>query len=119
MPSKATVSITGHLARDPELRQSQNGNDYCRLTVPVGKREEPSIWFTATIFGVPATWAAKWGKGDLVRVDGELTMNEWTTKEGEVRQDLQVMYASAQLLKSKGGGSGRKSDDGDSGDLPF
>jgi single-strand DNA-binding protein len=107
----ATIVISARLARDPELRQSNNGNSVCRITLPVdtgfGENKE-TTWWTATLFGKKAEAVARYlKKGQWVTVTGEPKMRQYTKRDGEVA-------FSAELVAYDFGFVGNKSDDGPS-----
>ena len=96
-----TVTLVGRLARDPEQRQSNNGNSYY-LQVSVAGNEgygdnQETFFFSARFFGKRADSVASYRKGDLVRLDGHL--HEYTSQNGKTYKELQ--YAEIELLQRK------------------
>lgn len=95
-----TVTLVGRLARDPEQRQSNNGNSYLQVSVAgnegYGDSQE-TFFFSARFFGKRADSVASYRKGDLVRLDGHL--HEYTSQNGKVYKELQ--YADIELLQRK------------------
>ena len=95
-----TVTLVGRLARDPEQRQSNNGNSYLQVSVAgnegYGDSQE-TFFFSARFFGKRADSVASYRKGDLVRLDGHL--HEYTSQNGNVYKELQ--YADIELLQRK------------------
>lgn len=95
-----TVTLVGRLARDPEQRQSNNGNGYLQVSVAgnegYGDSQE-TFFFSARFFGKRADSVASYRKGDLVRLDGHL--HEYTSQNGKVYKELQ--YADIELLQRK------------------
>lgn len=95
-----TVTLVGRLARDPEQRQSNNGNSYLQVSVAgnegYGDSQE-TFFFSARFFGKRADSVASYRKGDLVRLDGHL--HEYTSQKGKVYKELQ--YADIELLQRK------------------
>jgi single-strand DNA-binding protein len=86
----------GTLGRDPELRTSRNGNPYLTLSiaVTVGRDDagkDVTQWVRVTCFGETAQQLATTArKGDRLYAEGSLTLNTWTTNDGQARADLQV-----------------------------
>ncbi|MCT3429433.1 single-stranded DNA-binding protein [Limosilactobacillus fermentum] len=95
-----TVTLVGRLARDPEQRQSNNGNSYLQVSVAgnegYGDSQE-TFFFSARFFGKRADSIASYRKGDLVRLDGHL--HEYTSQNGKTYKELQ--YADIELLQRK------------------
>lgn len=95
-----TVTLFGRLARDPEQRQSNNGNSYLQVSVAgnegYGDSQE-TFFFSARFFGKRIDSVASYRKGDLVRLDGHL--HEYTSQNGKVYKELQ--YADIELLQRK------------------
>lgn len=95
-----TVTLIGRLARDPEQRQSNNGNGYLQVSVAgnegYGDNQE-TFFFSARFFGKRADSVASYRKGDLVRLDGHL--HEYTSQNGKTYKELQ--YADIELLQRK------------------
>lgn len=95
-----TVTLVGRLARDPEQRQSNNGNSYLQVSVAgnegYGDHQE-TFFFSARFFGKRADSVASYRKGDLVRLDGHF--HEYTSQNGKTYKELQ--YAEIELLQRK------------------
>lgn len=105
-----TITITGRLAADPELRFAASGTAMCNISVPDQKRvknkdtnewEDASAttWFRVTVFKDAAEALAEQArKGDNVVVTGRLITREWTSKDGEVKSSLEVDYATVAVV---------------------
>lgn len=95
-----TVTLVGRLARDPEQRQSNNGNSYLQVSVAGNEGygdSQDTFFFSARFFGKRADSVASYRKGDLVRLDGHL--HEYTSQNGKTYKELQ--YADIELLQRK------------------
>jgi len=79
----------GFLARDAELRTSQAGKPWARLSVGAGK-DDTIQWVSVAVFGNGAAKAAELKKGDRVYVEGTIKLGEWIGKDGAERQGLNV-----------------------------
>jgi single-strand DNA-binding protein len=112
------VIITGNLTRDPELR-STSSNTVCSLRVAVnGRRKNPSTdqwedqpnYFDVTVWGAQGENCAKFlSKGRPIAVDGRLQWREWTDKDGNKRQSVDIIAESVQFLGGRddaGNGNG-------------
>ena len=105
-----TITLTGRLASDPELRFSASGTAMCNISVPDQKRvknkdtgvwEDASAttWFRVTVFKEAAEALAESArKGDTVVVTGRLITREWTNKDGEVKSSLEVDFATVAVV---------------------
>lgn len=104
-----TITITGRLAQDPELRFSAKGTPCCTVVVPDQKRRKDDsgqwvddsapTWFRGTVFNAEAEWLAENAtKGATVTITGRLITREWTSREGEQRSSLEVDYAKVGVV---------------------
>lgn len=104
-----TITVTGRLAQDPELRFGQSGKAFCNISVPDQKRvkndrgewEDASAttWFRATVFGDVAEALAEHGrKGDEVVLTGRLVTREWQKSDGTTGASLEVDFAKVALV---------------------
>jgi single-strand DNA-binding protein len=113
------VIITGNLTRDPELRSLPSGNSVCSLRVACnGRRRNPTTtewedqpnYFDVTVWGAQGENCSRFlSKGRGVAVDGRLQWREWTDKEGQKRQSVDIVADSVQFLGGRddaGNGNG-------------
>jgi single-strand DNA-binding protein len=113
------VIITGNLTRDPELRSLASGNSVCSLRVACnGRRRNPSTqdwedqpnYFDVTVWGAQGENCSRFlSKGRPIAVDGRLQWREWTDKEGQKRQSVDIVADSVQFLGGRddaGNGNG-------------
>jgi single-strand DNA-binding protein len=112
------VVITGNLTRDPELRTlSSSGNSVCSLRVACNGRrknnetqqwEDQPNYFDVTVWGAQGENCAKYlTKGRPVAIDGRLQWREWTDKDGNKRQSVDIIAESVQFLGGRDeGGNG-------------
>lgn len=112
-----SVTITGNLTRDPELRSTGGGTSVCQLRVAVnGRRKDGSSgewvdkpnYFDVTVFGAQGENCANYlAKGRGVAVEGRLDWREWEAKDGSgKRQKVEIIANTVQFLGGKDGGSG-------------
>jgi len=90
-----SVTITGNLTRDPELRFTPSGQANASFGVAVNRRwqnRQTQAWEEATSFFDITTWgqlaenlAQSLRKGDRVMVAGRLDQRSWENHEGEKR----------------------------------
>lgn len=89
-----TVTLTGRLTRDPELRELPSGDSVCSMRVAVDRmgRGEEAGFVTVSSFGKSGEACAQiLTKGWLVAVDGRLEHSEWIAEDGTQRSALQVI----------------------------
>lgn len=83
--------ISGKLAKDCQLKTSQNNKLYCQFLLSVGIGEPESIVVSAIAFGGHAERIAQLKKGDAVSVIGALKPTEWEDKAShETRHGLSL-----------------------------
>ena len=112
------VILTGNLTRDPELRNTPSGTSVCslRLAVNTRRKDAQGQWidkpnyFDITVWGAQGENCAQYlAKGRPVAVDGRLEWREFTDKEGNNRQAIDVVADSVQFLGGRddaGNGNG-------------
>lgn len=108
------VSMTGRLARDPELKKSQSGKSVLSFTLAVdnsykdkaGELVPGVYWHPCVAWGGPADKIAKYcRKGDRILIEGRLSTREYTDKSGERRWKTEVIVENIVFLGSKGDGA--------------
>ena len=100
------VVVAGNLTRDPELRSTGSGTSVCSLRIAVnGRRKNGDTWeddpnyFDVTVFGQQGENCSRYlSKGRGVAVDGRLNWREWTDKDGNKRQTVDIIAETVQFL---------------------
>jgi single-strand DNA-binding protein len=110
------VVLTGNLTRDPELRNTPSGTSVCslRLAVNTRRKDAQGQWidkpnyFDITVWGAQGENCAQYlAKGRPVAVDGRLEWREYTDKDGNNRQAIDIVADSVQFLGGRDdGGNG-------------
>ena len=109
------IIIVGNLGRDPELRYTPQGTAVCSFSVATsekrrdkgGDMQDVTTWFRVTLWGKQAETASKYlTKGKPVYLEGRLRIEEWTDRDGNNRQSLEVNATDMQFI-----GTGGRSDD--------
>jgi len=95
-----TVTITGNLTREPEIRYTKEGQATAQLGVAVNRRWQDRAtqeWTEATSFFDVVCWrdlaenvALSLSKGMRVIVTGRLEQRSWETDEGEHRSKVEI-----------------------------
>ena len=115
MVSINRVVLVGNLTKDPELRHTPSGTAVCnlRLAVNTRRKDETGQWvdkpnyFDITVWGNQGERCAQYlSKGRPVAVDGRLEWREWTDKEGNTRQSIDIIADAVQFLGGRDEGSG-------------
>lgn len=111
-----SVTITGNLTRDPELRSTGGGTSVCSLRVAVnesrkdqnGEWGERANYFDVTVWGKQGESCAQYlAKGRPIAVEGRLEWQEWEAKDGSgKRQKVQIVANRVQFLGGKPDGQG-------------
>lgn len=96
-----TVTITGNLTRDPELKYTPGGTALCQLGVACGHRrlnkqtneweEEPGFYDVTVWAELAENVAESLGKGNRVTVTGRLQYRQWETPEGQKRNKVDIV----------------------------
>jgi single-strand DNA-binding protein len=114
------VVLTGNLTHDPELRSTSGGTPVCSLRLACNTRRKDGTgnwvdkpnYFDVTVWGAQGENCAQYlSKGRPVAVDGRLEWREYTDRDGNKRQAVDIIADSVQFLGSRedagNGGSGR------------
>ena len=98
-------SITGRLTADAEYKTLASGKNLLVMNVAVNTGFGE---YAKTTFVKVQQWGDRGGKivdylrkGTLIACSGELSTNEWRTREGEKRVDLQLTTNSLQFYNTK------------------
>lgn len=111
MVSFNKIAIVGYLGRDPELRYTPQGTPVCNFSVATtekrknsaGELQEITTWFQVAFFGRQAEVIKEYmSKGSQVWLQGSLTLNQWTDKEGATRGSLEVRGSDIKFLSPAG-----------------
>jgi single-strand DNA-binding protein len=116
------IILVGNLGRDPELRYTPQGTAVCNFSMATnekkrdksGELHDVTTWFRVTLWRQQAENAAKYlTKGSQVYVEGRLALEEWTDRDGNVRQTLDVQGTDMRFIGTKGGGGDYSGDPGE------
>jgi single-strand DNA-binding protein len=111
-----SVSISGNLTRDPELRSTNSGTAVCGLRIASNERYKDSTtnewsdrpgYYDITVWKGLGEWIAKnLHKGDQIVVSGRLRWREWQDKDGNNRQAVDISADSIVPVPRGDGGGG-------------
>lgn len=96
------VTLVGRISTDLELRYTGSNKAYCRFNIAVNRMNEGTDFIPVTVWGKPAENVVSYqNKGSLILVDGSISMNNYTDKDGNNRTSFEVMTSNVQFLGSK------------------
>jgi single-strand DNA-binding protein len=128
-PTMAGVNkaiLVGNLGRDPELRQTPNGQSVVNFTLATsenwtdksGERQERTEWHRIVVWGRTAEMCNQYlSKGRTVYIEGRIQTREWEDKDGNKRYTTEINAQTVQFIGPRqdgGGGSGGSSYSGGS-----
>ena len=100
--------IVGRIARDPELRETENGKKVTNVTLAVPRSFKNSNGEYETDFincvlwkGIAESTVEYCHKGDLVGIKGRIQSREYTNSEDEKRHIVEVVAEKVTFLSSK------------------
>lgn len=109
-----TVTVSGNLTRDPELRNLPSGQAVCSLRIAHNERFKDAsgqwadrpAYFDVTIWSGLGEWMGRnLRKGQKVVVSGRLRWREWG-EEGNKRQAVDITADSVVPVVREGSGGG-------------
>jgi single-strand DNA-binding protein len=114
-----TVTVSGNLTRDPELRNLPSGQAVCSLRIAHNERykdasgnwADRAAYFDVTIWSGLGEWMGRnLTKGQKVVVSGRLRWREWEAPNGDKRQAVDINADSVVPVvrdgESRGSGGG-------------
>jgi len=113
MASFNKIIIVGYLGRDPEMRYTPQGTAVCNFSIATtekrrdkaGDNQEVTTWFRVNAWNKLAELANQYlSKGKQVYVEGRLRQDEYTDREGNRRQTLEVTATEIHFLSPRGEG---------------
>lgn len=96
------VTLVGNLARDPELKFTQNGNAVCTFAVATSRGvKNGDKWDNVATFHNIVCWqklaenvGANYEKGDKVFIEGRIENRSYTDKQGNKKYTSEVIAES-------------------------
>lgn len=91
----ANINLEGRLVNDPEIKTGKDNKSFCSFRVAVNQNygaQENVSFYTVTGGEAAANRIRKAGlsKGRLIHVTGNLTLREYTTRDGEHRTSADI-----------------------------
>ena len=108
------IVIMGRLARDPELRHTQNGTPVATFRLAVDRDfkdkntgERVTDWIDVVAWRGTGEFVSRYfSKGRMAVVEGRLQMREWTDKDNNRRVTAEVVADNVYFGDSKRDGEG-------------
>lgn len=108
-----SVAMVGNLARDPELRKTQDGISVCTFSIGVTRprdREKSDFFSVVTWRGLADNCARYLSKGRRVAVSGHLETRSYDDKNGVKRYVTEIMADEVEFLSSVSRDAGSMAD---------
>lgn len=97
--------VTGNLARNPELKELNGGKQVCRFDIAVTKGfgDNKEVFFlSVSVWGKTAENCEKYlEKGSKVLASGELSIREYTDKDGIKRKITELNANEIEFISTK------------------
>ena len=103
------VTLHGRISRDPEIRTTQSGTQYARLSIAVDRvtkagEERKADFIPCLAWGKTAEFLGKYfTKGKEILAEGRIQTGKYTTESGENRYTTDVVIDRVEFCGSKGG----------------
>lgn len=118
MASFNKITIVGFLGKDVETRYMPDGTTVASFSVATtekykkdGEWQEKTLWFKVNVWGKQGEACAQYlAKGAQVFIDGRLSVQEYTDRDGNQRTSLEVRASDVQFLDRKSQGDGHPAD---------
>lgn len=127
-----SISISGRLTKDPELRRTQSGTAVCSFSVAVDRPgvKDKTDFIDCVAWDKRAEFVSKYFlKGDPIEVNGVLTTRTYDDRDGKKRKAVEVNSDRISFPKQKkqrsdsepeaGESQGFEELEGDDSTLPF
>jgi single-strand DNA-binding protein len=115
MRSINKVIIIGNLTRDPDMKETQNGQAITTFGIATnrewvvgdGERKKSTEFHEVVAWAKLAEICGKFlKKGKLVYLEGYLKTRSWETEEGDKRFRTEIVLQDMIMLEKKGDGGG-------------
>ena len=112
------VILIGNLTRDPELKQTQGGTQYCRFSIANNreytanneKKKETGFYNCVAWAGLAAVINQYCRKGKQIAIEGRLQQRSWENTDGKKQSSVDIVVENMQMLGSPGGQGAQKPD---------
>jgi single-strand DNA-binding protein len=113
--------LVGNLGRDPELRQTPNGQSVCNFTLATsenwtdksGEKVERTEWNRIVVWGRTAEMCNQYlSKGRTVYIEGRIQPRECEDKDGNKRYTTEINASTVNFIGPRTGGEPSGSNSG-------
>ena len=105
------VILVGRLAKDPELRYTQQGTPVCSFSIANNQGQESTSYFDIVTWNKQAENCSQYlSKGKQIAVNGRLSQRKWQDQNGQNRYKIEIIANTVQFLGSSGGSSDNYND---------
>jgi single-strand DNA-binding protein len=102
MASINKVIILGNLTRDPEVRYTPEGKVVTKIGVATGRKDTDTEYHSIVLFDKIAETAGKYlKKGRQVYIEGRMSYQKYTDKNGVDKISAEIIANDMQLLGPK------------------
>ena len=118
MSSLNKAILIGNLGKDPEIRHGKDGGQIASFSIATsetwkdkttGEKKEKTEWHNISVFGRLAEIVGQYlKKGSTVYVEGRITTEKWTDKEGNDRYTTKIIANEMKMLGGKKDGENGK-----------
>lgn len=121
------VILFGNLGKNPELKTTKTGKNYCNLSVATsesykdekGEWQSKSTWHNVTVWEGKAKYVCDKGeKGSRILVEGKLSTREYE-KDGQKKYITEVIASSVNLVQTGSNNNTQSDSLAGNDDLPF
>lgn len=99
---RSNIMLVGHLGANPEEGKTlKSGRRMCKLRIATKPRRKDgeTNWWSVTVFGSSADYSMNYlGKGDLVMIEGDVSLRKYEDREGQKRVSVDVTASHVQGL---------------------
>ena len=111
------ITLSGNLTRDPEVRYTQNGKAYARMSIAVNRpfKDKAVDFINLVAWDKTAEVMGKWlSKGSRILVDGRLQTSKYKDKGGNEHTSTEVVVETFEFA-----GDSKKKSSAPDPDDPF
>lgn len=105
-----SITLIGHLGKDPEIRTTESGNTVAKLSVATsetwtnkkGEKIEHTEWHDVVFFSNSAEILKQYAhKGQLIMVEGHVRTYEYQDKDMKTQRIKRIIGNTFRFLKNK------------------
>jgi single-strand DNA-binding protein len=104
---KNKVQLIGHVARDPEIKETEKGKKWCRLNIGTteqyrnarGEKISDTQWHQLVAWGKIAEIVERYcKKGSKIAIEGKLNNRSYVDKDGNKKYVTEVVVSELLML---------------------